>query len=87
MEVVRSQVIDDLGRVLLPNEARKRLGWETGDTVSMCQLDANTLVLQLLEKGTLPKCAICNKQDGPMLCVNGADVCEACLKAVREISV
>ena len=44
MEFVKSQVIDDLGRVLLPNDARKRLGWETGDTVSMCQLDVNTLI-------------------------------------------
>ena len=86
MEVVRSQVIDDLGRVLLPNDARKRLGWETGDTVSMCQLDANSLVLQLIEKCPLPKCAICKKHDGPMLNVNGADICVECLDAVKKIS-
>ena len=86
MEFVRAQVIDDLGRVLLPNDARQRLGWETGDTLSMCQLDANTLIIQLLEKCPLPKCAICKKHDGPMLSVNSADVCVECLEAVKKIS-
>jgi len=79
-------MIDDIGRVLLPSDARKRLGWETGDTVSMLQLDANTLVLQLSEKGSVPRCVICKTNEKALLRVNDADICEGCLETIRKIS-
>ena len=86
MDFFKPHMIDDLGRVLLPSDVRKKLGWKIGDTVSMCQLDANTLILQLTEKCPLPKCAICKKHDGPMLSVNGTDICVGCFEAVKKIS-
>jgi len=38
--------IDDLGRVLLPKELRKAVGWEIGDTLSLCKV-SGTIVLSL----------------------------------------
>jgi len=86
LDFFKSHIIDGLGRILLPSDARKGLGWETGDTVSMLQLDANTLVLQLSEKGSVPKCVICKTNEKALLRVRDAEVCEGCLEAAREIS-
>ena len=36
--------IDDLGRVLVPQELRKPLGWEIGDTVSLYRLKDSVIV-------------------------------------------
>jgi len=36
--------IDDLGRVLLPKGLRDELGWEIGDTLSLCRVD-DTVIL------------------------------------------
>jgi len=40
--------IDDLGRVLLPKELRSTVGWEIGDTLSLCRV-SGTIVLSLEE--------------------------------------
>jgi len=84
MENFKSQKIDDLGRVLLSGELRKAMDWETGDTVSMRQLDANTLILRLVECPAV-KCVICKTGDGTMVSVNGVDVCLGCAEAVKKL--
>jgi len=85
MENFKSQKIDDLGRVLLSGELRKKMDWETGDMLSMCQLDENTLILRLSEKGTIPECVICRNNDGTMVSFNGVDVCAGCVEVVRKL--
>jgi len=42
--------IDDLGRVLLPRELRKDVGWDIGDILYLHRM-GDTLVLSLEEKG------------------------------------
>jgi len=46
-----SHKIDDLGRVLLPNELRKEVDWEIGDTISLCRV-SGTVVMSLEKKKT-----------------------------------
>jgi len=41
--------IDDLGRLLVPKALRSELGWEIGDTLSLCRLK-DTVVISLEEK-------------------------------------
>jgi len=48
-----SHMIDDLGRVLLPKELRNELGWDTGDTLSLCSV--NGTVVMSIEKGDNPE--------------------------------
>jgi len=50
MELLVSRRIDDLGRIALPCEIRKKLGWGECDVVSIYHVDNNTLMLQLQEK-------------------------------------
>jgi len=50
MERIGSRTIDELGRILLPNELRAKYGWDEGDTLALYYVDENTLMLQLSEK-------------------------------------
>ena len=52
MERMGSRTIDELGRILLPNELRTKYGWDAGDTLALYYVDNNTLMLQLSEKHT-----------------------------------
>ena len=52
MERMGSRTIDELGRILLPNELRAKYGWDAGDTLALYYVDNNTLMLQLSEKHT-----------------------------------
>jgi len=48
--------IDDLGRILLPNELQKELGWDIADTISLCRV-SGTLVISLEKKNDVrPDC-------------------------------
>jgi len=49
VNVEHKHKIDDLGRVLLPKELRSTVGWEIGDTLSLCRV-SGTIVLSLEER-------------------------------------
>ena len=44
MELVTVKKIDELGRVLIPKEAREAKGWDTGTAVAI-YIDNDTIVL------------------------------------------
>jgi len=50
MEPICSRKVDELGRIVLPREVRSKLGWGTGDSVSLYYVDGDKLVLQLHER-------------------------------------
>ena len=52
-----SHKIDDLGRLLMPNELRNELGWETGDTLSLCRLKDTVVVSLEKKKGLGQDCS------------------------------
>ena len=41
--------VDDLGRIVMPTELRKKLGWATGNSVSIKENDG-VVILRLSEK-------------------------------------
>ena len=46
MNRFKSCTIDELGRVLLSGELRKKQGWKEKDTISMYSVDENTVILK-----------------------------------------
>jgi len=50
MEKYTSRKIDELGRIVLPSQLRKELGWSAGDSVVVYCVDKNTVILQTSEK-------------------------------------
>ena len=76
--------IDDLYRLHLPKELRKALDWDALDTISFTQ-EGNTVILNLYEKNSIPKCDVCQKPEREIR-VNQKDICAECLdKAVAQI--
>ena len=47
MERLSSRTVDELGRIVLPNELRKEPGWGTGAKVSVFYVDKTTVILQI----------------------------------------
>ena len=43
--------MDEMGRVVIPHELRKRLDWEPNDTIAMHYVDENTAIMQRKEVG------------------------------------
>jgi len=74
--------IDALGRVVIPRELRARLGWDIGDTLSLC-CENGTLAVSLLKKQPAPKCAYCKRPEREVR-VNGKDICSRCLEKALE---
>ena len=62
MELLISRKIDDLGRIVLPQEQRKRLGWNTGDTLGVYYVDTNTLILQAQNKPMVSQGIVCDEE-------------------------
>jgi len=50
MERLSSSTIDELGRIVLPNELRKESGWGTGEKVDVYYVNETTLILQVPKK-------------------------------------
>jgi len=49
-EKIGTRTLDELGRIVIPAEARAKLDWGEKDTIDMYYADENTLLLQLAEK-------------------------------------
>jgi len=82
MNRIGTRVIDELGRIVLPSELRKKYGWGERDTLSMYHVDDNTLMLQLAEKYPGAKCVFCGTTEVAMA-INGKDVCCGCLEKIK----
>ena len=72
MERISTRQIDELGRIVLPNELRAKYGWEAKDTLSLYCVDSNTIMLQLAEKNPGQKCIFCGATEEAGT-VNGKD--------------
>ena len=80
----KSHSIDELGRVILPSELRKKQNWGMGDKLSFHLADDNAVILKLLEKYPGPKCVICAKPESKVR-VSGSDICGNCLDELKKV--
>ena len=71
--------IDELGRVVVPKELRKKLGIENTDPVEI-YADGDKIVLMRYT----PVCHFCGS-DCDVLEFKGKTVCSACVKALSEL--
>jgi len=77
--------IDELGRLVLPKQLRKRAGWSTGDSLLIYyDIEAKSVTVELYEKHTGPRCIFCEKNE-VSITYNTVDVCSACLKKITTL--
>ncbi len=74
--------IDDLGRIVLPIELRRTLGWAEKDAVAVF-VDGESVVLRKYEPG----CTICGEAGGElaMLAPNKL-ICPACITTIAKLT-
>lgn len=76
-----SRKIDELGRVVLPVEARKALSIDQGDTVSFfLDSDGQSITLKKSE----PSCCCCQSTEVLKALPNGKYICDSCLIQVSQ---
>ena len=74
--------IDELGRVVLPSELRKKLQWDTGDSVSVIEKDGD-VIFKLFEKNPGPQCVFCGVAES-VLKLDGSDICSNCIERIKS---
>ena len=77
--------IDDLGRIVIPNELRSLLGWQTGSQLSMYYTDVGTAILQPAKAENSRICNICEDMDGSIT-IWGFKVCSKCAKLIEDLN-
>ena len=78
-----SRTIDELGRVILPNNLLQKLGWSTGDKLAFNRT-RSSVVLSMSKRHDGPRCALCNKLEQE-ICISGKDICGSCLQAIQTL--
>lgn len=81
-EKIVTRTIDELGRVVLPIEIRKMLGWEE-KTVLDIYCDIHTGVVSL--KPHTSKCIYCGETQDLMR-FKSYSICHACQQEITELS-
>jgi transcriptional pleiotropic regulator of transition state genes len=73
-----SRRIDQLGRLVVPAEYRKRMGLEAGDMLDM-RVEHGELVISKV----MPECAVCGRRD-ELTAVHDKHICTECTRAIRR---
>lgn len=73
--------VDEVGRIVLPKDFRKRLGIHSGDIVNV------TVQQDVLQVGRrVRRCAICGNENQENLhTIGNRDICTACLEQAKTI--
>ncbi len=69
--------IDELGRIVIPKEIRRVLGWVDGDPIEIFT-DGETVVL----KGYRPGCIFCSNMTD-LTEFKGKRVCKPCIRGLK----
>jgi len=83
MERICERKVDELGRIVLPSEVRSKLGWGTGDSVSLYYVDDDKLLLQLLERHPGQRCVFCGVTEA-VKTFKEKDICGSCLDTIKK---
>ena len=84
METSATVRLDEIGRVLIPQEIRKRLDWDKGDVLSVDYVDSHTVHVKLFEKCPEPRCVICSAKEDIKIHLKDTAICGSCLKEIKD---
>jgi AbrB family transcriptional regulator, transcriptional pleiotropic regulator of transition state genes len=72
--------LDELGRLVIPMELRRRLSWSTRQPLAV-RVENDEVILSRYEQA----CALCGDSEAELTEVGRASVCQACRQAVARI--
>ena len=77
--------IDELGRIVLPTELMKMMGWDKRDSLLLTfDKENGEATLKISEKYPGPKCVFCGASESK-LSKNGKDICGDCIDGIKSI--
>ena len=74
--------IDELGRIVLPQEARMALGIKEKQVLDV-YIDEDTILLKLFND--IPICSLCGESDVQLTEVNHSLICNNCITKIKDI--
>ena len=74
--------IDELGRIVLPQEARMALGIKEKQALDV-YIDEDTILLKLFND--IPICSLCGESDVQLTEVNHSLICNNCITKIKDI--
>jgi len=86
MERYNSRTVDELGRLILHGDIRKKFGLETGGNVSFMLVDT-IIILQKAECDAESACNICEVNDLGMICLPSEPRAKLGLEAGDKVAV
>ena len=82
MKLIATRKIDELGRILLPMEIRKRYQLEADTALDICVDDSGQIVLQR----QMPFCKICGETERLVeIAKKNVYICDNCKSAINEM--
>ena len=85
MSYVSIATMDELGRVLLPGQVRRRNGWKAGTKVEVHTGLGGVVTLKLFEVSQEDICNIC-ESDQTVAMAKGFKICASCLQEFNAAS-
>jgi len=76
---MQARKVDELGRIVLPIEIRKKLNVDTGDSLDVSIDETGTVLLRKSEK----HCVICHGQNG-LVDIRDKPVCAECREIIKN---
>ena len=77
--------IDELGRIVIPTESMKMMGWDRRDSLLLTfDKESGEATLKISEKYPGPRCVFCGASESK-LNKNGKDICGECIDRIKEI--
>ena len=70
--------IDELGRIIIPIEIRKALGWDSHTKISISRKGEKLLLQTYLDS-----CFICGNEDN-LKTINGKYICQNCMNELKQ---
>ena len=72
--------LDELGRLVIPMELRRRLGWDIRQPVAI-RVENDEVIISRYRQA----CALCGSTEGDLADIRGSTVCQTCMVAVRNL--
>ena len=74
--------VDELGRIVLPLEARTALGIKEKQSFDI-YIDEDSILLK--RNNDLPICCLCGESEAQLTDVNHSLICSSCITKIKEI--
>ena len=84
MIVSKDFMIDELGRIRLPQELREKLNWNAKDSLyASINAEDNTVILKKIINNQGSKCVFCGEYKATLV-IKDTEICRDCIETIKK---